>query len=188
MRQTVPEEARTEELADIIEWLGELVRQVDSSLLDEWARLRSGSDTESTVESSAPPSLTRNERALRVLVRNAMFRRVTLAALHRYDELGELDADAGWSAADWEAALSPYYESHDEIATGPAARGPALFMVDTGRRDVWRVRQIIDDPAGDHDWAITAEVDLAASDEAGEPVIHLLDVSSSPPTVARESF
>jgi hypothetical protein len=186
VRQTVPEEARTEELTDIIEWLGELVRQVDSSLLDEWERLRGGTDMESTVESSAPPSLTRNERALRVLVRNAMFRRVTLAALRRYDELGELDAGAGWSAADWEAALSPYYEAHDEIGTGQSARGPALFMVNA-KRDVWRVRQIIDDPAGDHDWAITAEVDLAASDEAGEPVIRLVDVSSSPYAVATDS-
>src|SRR3954453_18290703 len=40
LRQTVPEDARTEELTDLIEWLGELVRQVDSSLLDEWERLR----------------------------------------------------------------------------------------------------------------------------------------------------
>ncbi len=40
LRQTVPEEARTEELADLIEWLGELVRQVDSSLIDEWETLR----------------------------------------------------------------------------------------------------------------------------------------------------
>ena len=40
LRQTVPEDARTEELIDLIEWLGELVRQVDSSLIDEWERLR----------------------------------------------------------------------------------------------------------------------------------------------------
>lgn len=39
LRQTVPTEARTEELEDIIEWLGELIRQVDSSLLDEWESL-----------------------------------------------------------------------------------------------------------------------------------------------------
>jgi hypothetical protein len=175
VRQTVPDQSRTEELTDIIEWLGELVRQVDSSLLDEWERLRSGTDLESTVE--AAPSLLRNERAVRVLVRNAMFRRVTLAALHRYDELGELDGDAGWTEQAWQHALAPYYEDHDEIGTGPGARGPALFMLDAGR-DLWRVRQIIDDPAGDHDWAITAEVDLAASDEAGEPVIRVLDVSS----------
>src|ERR1700734_497894 len=44
LRQTVPEEARTEELGDLIEWLGELVRQVDSSLIDEWERLREGAD------------------------------------------------------------------------------------------------------------------------------------------------
>ena len=35
----------------------------------------------------------------------------------------------------------------------------------------WVVRQVIDDPEGDHDWAITAAVDLAASDEAGEAVL-----------------
>ena len=39
LRQTVPDEAKTEELTDLIEWLGEMVRQVDSSLLDEWERL-----------------------------------------------------------------------------------------------------------------------------------------------------
>ncbi len=40
VKQTVPEDAKTEELNDLIEWLGELVRQVDSSLLDEWEQLR----------------------------------------------------------------------------------------------------------------------------------------------------
>ena len=40
LRQTVPDEAKTEELLDLIEWLGELVRQVDSSLIDEWERLQ----------------------------------------------------------------------------------------------------------------------------------------------------
>jgi hypothetical protein len=177
LRQTVPDQMRTEELTDLIEWLGELVRQVDSSLLDEWERLRSGTDLESTVEASVPTSLTRNERAFRVLVRNAMFRRVGLAALRRYDELGELDGESGWPAAAWEAALAPYWDEHDEIGTGPAARGPALFVVETGR-DVWRVRQIIDDPAGHHDWAITGEIDLAASDAASEPVVHIVDVTS----------
>ncbi|HEY5857016.1 MAG TPA: DUF3516 domain-containing protein, partial [Aldersonia sp.] len=39
LRQTVPTEARTEELEDIIDWLGEMIRQVDSSLLDEWESL-----------------------------------------------------------------------------------------------------------------------------------------------------
>ena len=41
LKQTVPDSMRTEELRDLTEWLGELVRQVDSSLLDEWERLAS---------------------------------------------------------------------------------------------------------------------------------------------------
>ena len=40
LTQTVPAEAVTEELDDLIAWLGAVVRHVDSSLLDEWERLR----------------------------------------------------------------------------------------------------------------------------------------------------
>jgi hypothetical protein len=40
----------------------------------------------------------------------------------------------------------------------------------------WTVRQIFDDPAGDHDWGISATVDLAASDAEGTAVVHVTDV------------
>ena len=51
---------------------------------------------------------------------------------------------------------------HDEILTGGAARSPALCIFDESdaATGIWRVEQIIDDPAGDHDWRIRAEVDL----------------------------
>ena len=175
LRQTVPDEAKTEELTDLIEWLGELVRQVDSSLLDEWEQLRDPSGVLATGEPSRPPAVTGNPRAFRVLVRNALFRRVELAALGHYAELGELDADAGWDAAAWEAAVEPYFDVHDEIGTGPDARGPALLIIDEGAQ-AWTVRQIFDDPAGDHDWGFSAEVDLAASAEAGQAVLRVTEV------------
>ncbi len=175
LRQTVPDEAKTEELSDLIEWLGELVRQVDSSLLDEWEQLRDPSGTLASAAPARPQAVTGNPRAFRVLVRNALFRRVELAALGRYAELGELDAEAGWDEAAWAAAVEPYFELHDEIGTGADARGPALLIIDEGP-DRWRVRQIFDDPAGDHDWGISAEVDLAASAEAGEAVLRVTDV------------
>ena len=53
----------------------------------------------------------------------------------------------------------------------PAARAPLMLAVTeehAPRR--WHVRQVLDDPAGDRDWGITAEVDLEASDEEGAPV------------------
>ena len=174
LRQTVPDEAKTEELTDLIEWLGELVRQVDSSLIDEWERL-SHPDPESAEIEAAPKSVTWNTRAFRIIVRNALFRRVMLAALRRYDELGELDAADGWTARAWEDALDGYFDLYDDIGTGADARGPAMLIVEEGPRE-WTVRQIFDDPAGDHDWGISASVDLAASDEAGTAVIHVTDV------------
>jgi hypothetical protein len=178
LRQTVPDEAKTEELADIIEWLGELVRQVDSSLLDEWEKLASGEDAAGVdavqegrpALDTGPEGVTRNSRAFRVLVRNALFRRVELAALRRWNELGELDKAAGWDAEAWREAVEPYFAVHAEIGMGPEARGPQLLTI-TEEPGRWLVRQVLDDPAGDHDWAISAEVDLAASDEEGAAVV-----------------
>ena len=66
--------------------------------------------------------------------------------------------------------------ANDAIGTGPDARGPRMIMIDDGARDLWRVRQILDDPAGDHDWGISAEIDLAASDEVGAAVVRVTEV------------
>lgn len=175
LRQTVPEDRKTEDLVDLIEWLGELVRQVDSSLIDEWERLRNPTDEPATVADDKPPAVTRNIRAFRVLVRNAMFRRVELAAMRRYAELGELDADAGWTTEAWYDAIEDYFDEYTSLGIGPDARGPAMLAIETGP-DRWTVRQTFDDPAGDRDWGISAEIDLAASDEAGAAVVRVLNV------------
>ena len=117
LRHTVPDEAKTEPLQDLIAWLGELVRQVDSSLLDQWEALRHPGDASAHAPSlpEGPPPVTRNERAFRVLVRNELFRRVELAARRAYEELGALDGDAGWDAVEWEAALEEYFEEHGDL-------------------------------------------------------------------------
>jgi superfamily II RNA helicase len=177
LKQTVPGPLVTEELRDLTEWLGELVRQVDSSLLDEWERLTAPEETAEVrlVRDDKPPGVTSNPRAFRVLVRNAMFRRVQLAAFRRYADLGELDAESGWDAYAWREAMTPYWEEHAELLTGPDARGPHLLVI-TEEGGRWLVRQVFDDPQGHHDWGIGAEVDLAASDEAGEAVVRVIAV------------
>jgi hypothetical protein len=178
LRQTVPEEARSDEVADLIAWLGELVRQVDSSLLDEWESLRNPQAPEAGVarpiDDQTPP-VTANVRAFRVLVRNALFRRVELAARRQFWELGELDGESGWDAEAWVAALEPYFAEHAVLQTGANARGPAMLLIDE-QPDRWVLRQILDDPAGDHDWGISAEVDLRASDDQGVAVVRVTEV------------
>jgi hypothetical protein len=175
LRQTVPEDARTDAVADLMAWLGELVRQVDSSLLEEWESLRSPADEVATVVAAdqAAPPVTANRRAFRVLVRNALFRRVELAARRSWYDLGELDES--FPAPAWQDAFEPYFAEHTSIQTGAAARGPALLLV-TEEPGRWVVRQILDDPEGDHDWGISAEVDLAASDAEGTAVVRVTEV------------
>ena len=180
-RQTIPDEMKTEELHDLIEWLGELVRQVDSSLLDEWESLTNPVDATpegALVLPPAPRGVTGNQRAFRVLLRNEMFRRVQLAAFEKWDELGELDAAAGFDGDVWADALDPYFDLHDSIGTHADARSAAMLVVEeTGR--LWTVRQILADPAGDHDWSITATVDLEESDAAGVAVVRVTSVGMS---------
>jgi len=175
IRQTVPADARTEPLLDIIEWLGELVRQVDSSLVDEWESLvhPDAATGAAPVVPPAPPSVLVNRRAFTVLVRNELFRRVTLAARQRDDELLALDPEI-----DWPVVLDRYFDEHDEILTGGAARSPALCVIDEAdaANGIWRVEQILDDPEGDHDWRIRAEVDLPASAEEGAAVVRVVEV------------
>jgi superfamily II RNA helicase len=177
LRSGVPAEARTEEVTDLVEWLGELVRQVDSSLLDEWEQLTSPDQPlDAPVAVPARPRpLTGNERAFTAMVRNALFRRVELFARRRWYDLGELDAGSGWDADRWGEVVQAYFAEHGELGTGADARGPALLVVDKGEPRLWRVRQVLDDPAGDHDWGFDVEVDLDASDEDGVVVMRLVE-------------
>ncbi len=177
---TVPDDLKSEDFEDIIAWLGEMVRQVDSSLLDEWEQL--ANPEVETAEQAAERAdqvrpVTSNARAFRVLVRNAMFRRVELAALDKVEELGEMDADSGWDVDAWGEAMDAYWDEYDELGTGPDARGPKLLQIqEDAEHGLWKVRQTFADPNGDHDWGISAEVDLAASDEEGRAVVRVTDV------------
>jgi superfamily II RNA helicase len=178
--RNVPEDLKTEELLDVTEWLGELVRQVDSSLIDEWEHLAAAAASASleqavaevgmelSDEAATPPPVTANARAFKVMVRNAAFRRVELFARRDVASLAEAETAAGLDATSWSEAIERYFSVHSSLGTGPEARGAALFDL-TEHPGRWLVRQVLDDPEGWHDAAIVAEVDLAASDEAGAP-------------------
>ena len=172
--RTVPLDKRDERLEDIVSWLGLVVRTVDSSLVDEWAR--TGEDDGAGAELAAPGAqdeVVHDRRALTVLVRNALFRRVRLAAEERVEELGDLDAEWGWRAARWRQALDAYYQEHDEVLLDGDAR--SMDYLDINESDeksdhVWHVRQTFRDPEGDRDFGIAADVDLDETQELGEEV------------------
>lgn len=185
---SIPESNRTERLEEILEWLGELIRQVDSSLIDEWATM--GDDetplTEEQVTELAfgvedPSLLSSNPRALKTMVRNLFFRHVELFAFEREEDLERLDADIE-DAPDWPAAMDDYFEEYADLGLDTDARAAHMIRIQEkqgfdGHEDgVWLVRQTLDDPEKDHGWAFEGEVDIAATDEYGEVQLRSLRV------------
>ncbi|MDO5492309.1 MAG: DUF3516 domain-containing protein [Nesterenkonia sp.] len=182
LRQTVPRQLVTEELEDLVEWLGEMIRQTDNSLLEEWERLSSGAEDAtaadlglSSDDPGEPEGVTSNRRAFRVMVRNAMFLRAELFADERESRLEELDGeDSGWDAARWGAAMDAFFEIYDDVYVDAQARGPGLIRIDEAPPEApgfWRAVQVLDDSAGNHDWGVHAWIDLTASDELGAPAV-----------------
>ena len=137
LRQTVPDAHRTPELDDLMEWLGETIRQTDSSLLDEWEALADPDHASRSVTENEPPTpprpISQQDRAFRVMVRNAMWRRVDLVARDNLDGLMALER----AAAD---RTDPPREVRDDpLALGRRHRGllrPARHRRH-GRRRAW---------------------------------------------------
>ena len=185
LARTVPQEKRDEQLDDIISWVRVVVRSIDSSLVDEWEHAGTDTDASEAAANLAAPgakqAVVEDRRGLTVLVRNAMFRRVQLMDLDKPDELGALDKDWGYGVHEWEDTLDDYYDEHEYVNIDAKARSGELFILDESKENsehAWKVRQIIDDSDGDHDWAITGTVDLDATQSSGEVVFFDYSVSN----------
>ena len=185
LARTVPQEKRDEQLDDIIFWLRVVVRSIDSSLVDEWENAGTDTDASEAAANLAAPgakqAVVEDRRGLTVLVRNAMFRRVQLMDLDKPDELGALDKDWGYGVHEWEDTLDDYYDEHEYVNIDAKARSGELFILDESKENSehsWKVRQIIDDSDGDHDWAITGTVDLDTTQSSGEVVFFDYSVSN----------
>ena len=179
--QNVPEAEKTGHLVDLEAWLGETVRQIDSSLIDEWEKIRNPDPAHVPAsEASEPerPDVTRSTRAFRVMVRNEVFRWLQLLVRRSTDDmtvLAEVPAvgDTPWTAVAIGEAIAPYWDDHAVLPTDSHARGGEFFVLEAGGSDWWPVTQTIADPAGFHEWVLEGRVDLAASREEGRAVVLL---------------
>jgi superfamily II RNA helicase len=183
--QTIPVGLRTPELDDIITYLGAIVRGTDSSLLDEWERLRNpeyfaAAALEPELRDAAEShDITRDTRSFLVLLRNALFQVLRALAHRNYAEVCELVAEGPdpWTPERIELAIRDFYTERQQIRLDPAARSPAFTTLEADpERPVWHIRQVICDDQGFNDWFLEGEVDFDRSREAGRPVISLLRI------------
>ena len=181
--QTVPAPAKTPAVEEIEVFLRAVVRSVDSSLLDEWERILAG--PEAVLEKAAKgdgepvleePDVTRDERGFTVLVRNALFRLVKALARRDWPAAAamvtRLPADGDeWTAQRFEHAMAPFFDENATLRVDPTARAPQNTRIERTGTGTWEIVQVLCDPAGNDDWALSCWVDLLASAKAGRPIL-----------------
>jgi superfamily II RNA helicase len=179
--QTVPEVYRDDALLDVIAFLRATVRGVDSSLVDEWERLRDpryeAAPAADPRAALGPPPPWADPRAFAARIRNEAH--ALLVALARKDHataLAALAPGTEWTAASLEAELAPYWAAHPRIDVTPAARRPHNTFVKELEPRRWEVVQRIVDEAGEVDWAIECEIDLTGAYDADRPLLRLRGV------------
>ncbi len=169
------------------EYFRALVRGVDSSLLDEWERMRDpGSLPRAVAAARGAPEpaafdVTRDARSFTVLLRNQLFFFLRALASRDYEVAAEMveGEDQPWTPERLDDALRPYYAEHAAIRTDPVARSPGNTMVRPSEDGAaWVVEQILVDPDDANDWMLDCTVDLARSREAGRPVVVLRRITS----------
>ncbi|HET9955835.1 MAG TPA: DUF3516 domain-containing protein [Polyangiaceae bacterium] len=175
--QTVPELARTEELNEAVEFLGTIVRGVDSSLIDEWERMRDPSyRPDSRGDGAAEPAfhdITEQRRTFTALIRNLMFSFLRAIEQRDYESARDLvEAGESFTPAELERVFSPLFEAGQAIDLGPQGRSPRNTQVDVGEYH-WDVTQNIMIEGEVSEYTVRGRVDVERSRAAKRPIFVL---------------
>ena len=186
LAQTVPDTAKNEVLHEMELYLSAMIRQVDSSLLDEWEKMRDPGYRPGETAEVRPPGadeaardITRDKAAFKAAIRTRVF--VFLRALINEDWEGALAAVAparesqAWTPERLRAAMDAFHADHVRLRLDPEARNLRhTYVTPFEERRVWRVQQMLVDPDELNDWVAEFEVDLEESRSTATPVVRLL--------------
>jgi hypothetical protein len=179
----VPEAARDEGVEDILAFLLTTLKQVDSSLLEEWQQLSAGplpKDQAAPQPSKPPVDLATDLKKLNARIRAEAHRLVFALARKNYEEAATLlPVESGWTAERLEQEMEPYWQVHPTIDTTPRARAAHLTFVEPdGEPRVFRIRHNLLSPDGEADFALEGQVDLRNRSDADEALFDLRSIRS----------
>ncbi len=194
LSQTVPESFKTQAVVEMEDYFRELIRGIDSSLLEEWERLRNPEFVAAdSADKPARPS------SFDVTRDDATFRRAV-----RIDVLGFLQDVA---SRDWEAAVArmapiapvagvadpghtalaearriekdflAYFDARARFRLDPEGRSALNTHIDEHDDGTWTIAQVLIDAEGANDWEATFTLSLAESRAAAAPVLRFLSVA-----------
>src|SRR5262245_14725921 len=196
LSQTVPDGVKSDTVVEMELFLRDMLRQVDSSLLEEWERMQSAGYVPRGTsaaelrpprpeEPAGPPDVTRDVKAFTAAIRTRVFAFLRAwsigqdeAALETIDYPNDGDGEP-WTVERLRAAREAHRAEHGALRLDPEARNVRHTTVkpsDDGGS--WRVEQMLVDTEGANDWLVEVDVDLRTSREVGEPAIQLVRLGS----------
>jgi hypothetical protein len=193
--QTVPDQTKTDTVFELEFYLRDMLRRVDSSLMEEWERMMDparaaalGGAAGRAGQAALPeerPDITRDAKTFTASIRARLFAFLRDWTIERDESALEgidapEDADGRpWTPERLRDARDAYRLEHAPMRLDPEARNLRHTRVapsDDGAR--WIVQQTLVDPDGFNDWILEIEADLAASRAAAEPVLRLRRIGS----------
>ncbi len=178
LAQTVPENFKTEPVQEMEAWIAGVLRGTDSSLLDEWERMRDPNfkPDEQEEKPAEAPDITRNKREFTALIRTEIFRFLRPLSVENYSAaVGTVSSTL--SAESLAALMEPYYTEHERIRLDNEARnGRHTYVEPSEDNTSWRICQVLIDPEELNDWQAEFTVDLTQAREEGKPALKLQSV------------
>lgn len=192
LAQTVPDAAKNDQVREMELYLGTMIRQVDSSLLDEWEKMRDPNYQAAASQEVRPPGaeeaaadITRDVKAFTAAIRNRIFIFLRGLVIADYEQaITHLNSSADpdgqpWTGARLKQSMEAYLVDHDHLCLDPNARNVRhTYVTPAEDKKSWRVQQMLVDPEGDNDWVAEFEVNLPESRKSGEPFLSLRRIGS----------
>lgn len=192
LAQTVPDRAKNDQVREMELYLTTMIRQVDSSLLDEWEKMRDPNYRPGVTKEVRPPGadeaaadITRDVKTFTAAIRNRIFTFLRGLVIGDYEQAvanlnSPMDPDGRpWTAVRLKQILDAYHLDHGQLCLDPNARNVRhTYVTPSEDKKSWRVQQMLVDPEGDNDWVAEFIVYLAESRSLGEPTLRLQRIGS----------
>jgi hypothetical protein len=192
LSQTVPDSAKNDQVREMELYLSSMIRQVDSSLLDEWEKMRDPNYQRTETKEVRPPGaeeadkdITRDTKAFSAAIRNRIFSFLRGLVIGEFEQaIAGLASPQDPEGQDWtperlRQSLDDYFSDHENLLLDPNARNVRhTYVIPSEDKKCWLVQQMLVDPEECNDWVAEFEVDLAESRKLGEPVLRLRRVSA----------
>jgi hypothetical protein len=192
LAQTVPDAAKNDPLREMELYLATMIRQVDSSLLDEWEKMRDPNYRPAEAKEVRPPGaeeaaadITRDPKAFTAAIRNHIFTFLRGLVIEDYEAaIAGLDSPADadgqpWSPARLQQAVDDFHAGHERLCLDPEARNIRhTYVTPAEDKKTWRVQQMLVDPEAHNDWVAEFVVDLAQSKTLGAPFLALRKIGT----------